>query len=171
VHQPAAVVNNAAAEVAANLRAIQARAQSDAPIAAVKALTAAAETTVKLALTARSHAKGVGIRTNSPPGAPPAKVSGDLVKGIHRTPAEAMGAGMASQVLGSTTAYGAVHEFGPVTIRAKNFPQLGNPEVGFFGPVVKIPKRPWMKPSVELLITSGAGSKACMTAWAAAIFA
>jgi phage gpG-like protein len=161
--------SNAAAEVAARLRVIAQRAEADAPLAAVKALAAAGETTVKLALTARSHSRGT--RSPSQPGQPPARVSGKLSGGIHRTPAKAMGPGMAAQVLGSTMFYGAVHEFGPVTIRAKNFPQLGNPEAGFFGPQVKIPKRPWMKPSVDILVASGNGTRACATAWAASLFA
>lgn len=165
---------NAAEEVAARLRVIAARAATEAPLAAVQALGQAGETATKLTLTKRTHAKVKGIRTNSPPGAPPALVTDKLRLSVHRTPARVMGAGMAAQVMGQigpADIYGPVHEFGPVTITAKNFPQLGNPEVGFFGRQVKIPRRPWMKPSVEALITSGLGTKACMTAWAASVFA
>jgi hypothetical protein len=164
--------SNAAAEVAARLRVIAARAGTEAPLAAVRALGAAGETATKLTLTKRTHA--LGTPTPSQPGQPPALVSGKLRRGVHRTPARAMGPGMAMQVMGligPAMIYGPVHEFGPVTITAKNFPQLGNPTVGFFGPQVRIPRRPWMKPSMDALVSSGLGTKVCATAWAASLFA
>lgn len=166
------MADNAASEVAARLRVIQARAASEAPLAAVQALGQGGETATKLTLTKRTHKEGT--RTPSAPGQPPALVSGKLRRSVHRSPARVMGAGMAAQVMGQigpADVYGPVHEFGPVTITAKNFPQLGNPEVGFFGPQVEIPRRPWMKPSMEAYVASGLASRACVTAFAASLFA
>lgn len=154
---------NAAADVAARLRKIAARVESEAPRAAVQALSRTAEAMTKLTLTTYTHP--AGTPTPSPAGAPPALVSGDLRRGVQRTPAVPTGPAMWSQALGCTVHYGSVHEFGPVTITARNFPQLGNPTAGFFGKEVTIPRRPWMKPSAEALITSGLGTRAAVTAF------
>lgn len=163
---------NAAADVAARLREIAALAERDAPMAAVQALSRAGETMVKLRLGEMTHE--LGTPTPSPPGGVPALVSGKLRRGTQRAPAFPRGAGMCSQVLTNIAQnkgvfYGGVHEFGPVTITAKNFPQLGNPTVGFFGKEVTIPRRPWMKPSMEALVASGLGTKAAVAAWTAVI--
>ena len=161
---------NAAAEVAARLRVIAARAETEAPLAAVRALGAAGETATKLTLTKRTHTEGT--RTPSPPGAPPALVTGMLRRSVIRAPARALGPGAAVQVMGCHVVYGPVHEFGPVTIRSKGNYPLRNRNTGqVFGYEVTIPRRPWMKPSMEALTASGLGTKACATAWAAALFA
>jgi len=161
---------NAARLVAKRLEKIKLRASISAPGDAVRALAAAGETATKLTLRKRTHKKGLGIRTNSPPGAPPALVSGRLRGGVMRIPARIVGDGTAFQTLTCVTSYGSVHEFGPVTITARNFPQLGNPEVGFFGQEVVIPRRPWMAPSVEALIVSGKATSVCSTAFARALY-
>jgi hypothetical protein len=163
---------NAAQEVADRLRAIAAEVESAAPKASVQALSRAAETMVKLTLSTGAHA--LGTPTPSPPGAPPALVSGNLRRGCQRTPALPSGPASWSQVLTNIAQnkgcfYGAVHEYGPVTIHVKNFAQLGNPAVGFFGKSVIIPRRPWMKPSVERLITSGLGARAAVAAFTGVI--
>ena len=162
--------NNAAAEVAARLRVIAARAETEAPVAAVRALGAAGETATKLTLTKRTHT--AGTPTPSAPGQPPALVSGALRRSVIRAPARAIGPGNAAQLMACHVIYGAVHEFGPVTIRSKGNYPLRNKNTGqVFGPRVVIPRRPWMKPSMEALVASGFGTKACMTAWAASLFA
>lgn len=160
-------MNNAGADVAARLKVIRSRAAGVAPKAAVEAVSQAGETLTKLALSKRSHPKGTP--TPSPKGAPPALVSGDLRRSVRRTPATMVGSARFVQVLGSRLIYAPVHEFGPVTITAKRFPQLGNPQAGFFGPQVTIPSRPWMRPSVELLITSGTATKTGALAFLAAL--
>jgi hypothetical protein len=154
---------NTAADVAARLRKIAAAAESDAPRAAVQAFSRAGETMVKLKLTTYTHE--AGTPTPSPAGGVPALVSGKLRRGVQRSPAVPRGPASWSQVLGCVVSYGSVHEFGPVTVTAKNFPQLGNPTAGFFGKEVKIPRRPWMKPSVEALIASRLGTRAACTAF------
>lgn len=165
---------NAAAEVAARLRVIRDQAATKAPLAAVQALGQAGETATKLTLTKRTHEEGT--RTPSAPGQPPALITGKLRLSVHRSPARVMGAGMAAQVMGQigpARIYGPVHEYGPVTIKplGPGYP-LRNKNTGqVFGYEVEIPRRPWMKPSMEALISSGLGTKACMTAWAASVFA
>ena len=126
----------------------------------------------KLTLSSNSHA--LGTPSTAPAGGPPGLISGDLRKSCVRTPAVPAGPATWVQALTNIARngncfYGAVHEFGPVTVTADNFPQLGNPTVGFFGKSVVIPQRPWMKITVERLISSGLGSKAAVTAFEAVL--
>jgi hypothetical protein len=157
---------NAAQEVADRLRAVAAKVESDAPRASVQALSRAGETMTKLTLSTGAHA--LGTPTPNPPGGPPGLISGALRRSVARTPAAPTGPATWSQALGSVIIYAAVQEFGAV-IRAKNFPQLGNPTAGFFGPQVTIPPRPWMKISVERLIESGLGQKAAISGFEAVL--
>jgi len=157
---------NAAAEVAARLRVIRDRAATRAPVAAATAAGKAGETKVKMVLQLRTHE--AGTPTPSPKGAPPAKVSGDMARSVQRVPTALAGVGRAVTMWGPTVIYGPVHEYG-ATVTARNFPQLGNPEVGFFGPQVKIPKRPFMAPSTRRLIESGMWTRVTGTAFVAAL--
>ena len=136
-------------------------------MAAVRALSAGGETAGRAKLSLSTHA--AGTRTPSAPGGPPSKVSGDLLGNGKRTPAVVTVPGCATCVLGFTLVYAAVHEFGPVTITAKNFPQLGNPDVGFFGRKVTIPRRPYVAPAMRDYIASGLASRVAADAWAAAL--
>lgn len=155
---------NAAREVADALRAIRAKATGPAPLAACRALQRAAVTGVQTTLSMSSHAKGTP--TPSPRGQPPSKVSGDLRKSIRAlTPAFLVGEGAAWCAVGSSLVYAPVHEFGPVTITAKNFPQLGNPTAGFFGKSVVIPRRPYLAPTVALLESTGVIERVTTDAW------
>jgi hypothetical protein len=160
---------NAAREVARRLQTIQRRAGTTAPMAAVKALGRAGETATKLTLTKRTHK--AGTPTPSAPGQPPALVSGALRRSVYRMPAEPVAPGVALQVMSCHVIYGPVHEFGPVTIRSKGSYPLRNKATGqVFGYKVVIPRRPWMKPSMEALVTSGKATEACAPAFAKAVF-
>jgi hypothetical protein len=156
-------VSNAAREVADALRVIRAKAAAEAPLAACDALGVTAQTAIKVTLSLRSHARGTP--TPSRPGQPPARVTGSLASSVHRTTARLMGAGVSRCAVGTTLIYGPVHEFGPVVIRAKNFPQLGNPRVGFFGPQVTIPHRPYIAPTVLMLESTGYAEQVTTMAW------
>jgi phage gpG-like protein len=158
---------NAAREVADNLRRLRDLAETEAPLAAVKALSQAGETAVKVKLTSSSHPEGT--RTPSAPGEPPSLVSGKLRRSLKRTPAMATAPGCATCVLGSSLICAPVHEFGPVTITAKRFPQLGNPTAGFFGKRVTIPRRPYVAPAMLEYVTSGMATRVAAEAWAAAL--
>jgi len=154
---------NAARDVAGFLRQVRVKAATDAPLAACTALGQAAETAVKVTLTSSTHPAGTW--TPSRPGQPPSLVSGSLRRSVRRTQSRLIGDACAACTVGSLLIYGRVHEFGPVTIRARNFPQLGNPQVGFFGHQVTIPRRPWLAPTTELLISSGMAAQVSVAAW------
>jgi phage gpG-like protein len=161
------VSSNAAREVAEQLRAIRVKAVSDAPVAACRAMGETAQTAVKVTLTSSTHSRGTP--TPSKPGQPPSLVSGNLRRSVHRTTARATAPGVAYCAIGAMAKYAPVHEFGPVTIRAKNFPQLGNPDVGFFGVQVTIPRRPFLAPTVERLVGSGMLTQVAVDGWQAVL--
>lgn len=161
------MTSNAAREVADRLRAIRAKAASDAPLAACRALGQAAETAAKVKLTSSTHPPKT--RTPSEPGEPPSLITGALRRSVTRSAARLTGDGVASCTVGSTIIYASVHEFGPVTITAKRYPQLGNREVGFFGRSVVIPRRPWLAPAVRQLQTSGIAERVTADAWRKAL--
>lgn len=161
------MTSNAARDVAARLRVIRAKAASDAPLAACRALGQAAETAAKVKLTLSTHPPKT--RTPSEPGEPPSLVTGALRRSVTRSTARLAGEGVASCTVGSTIIYASVHEFGPVTITAKRYPQLGNRDVGFFGRSVIIPRRPWLTPAVQQLQTSGIAERVTADAWRKAL--
>jgi phage gpG-like protein len=155
--------SNAARQVADRLRVIRAKAETEAPVAACAALGQAAQVQIMVTLSATTHPPGT--RTPSVPGQPPSRITGRLADSIHCTTARSMGPGVARCAVGTTLVYGPVHEFGPVTIRAKNFPQLGNPAVGFFGRSVVIPRRPFIAPTVRLMESTGMARRVGTDAW------
>jgi len=161
------VSSNAAREVADRLRLIRDLAASEAPQAACTALGRAAETAVKVKLTSSTHP--VGTPTPSRPGQPPSLVTGALRRSMLRTPAKLASEGVSFCSVGSKLIYAPVHEFGPVTITARRFPQLGNPTVGFFGRSVTIPRRPYLAPTVLGLETTGIAERVCCDAWRSVI--
>jgi hypothetical protein len=146
------MTNNVGRDVELRLRGVRKRAAGPAVRAAATAGGRAGETMTKMVLQLRTHEQGT--RTPAPPGSPPAKILGGLARSIQRTPTFLAGPGLAKTAWGSKLDYAAVQENG-AEITAKNFPQLGNPEVGFFGKKVKIPARPFMRPSMDKLISSG----------------
>lgn len=162
--------DNAAERVAARLRVMADRAAGPAPKAAIEASTRAAETITKLALSQYSHS--AGTPTPSPPGSPPAIVSGKGRQSIHRSPAARVAPATYVQTLGSLLLYMSVQERGAV-IRVKSKRVLANVQTGqVFGPgPVTIPARPWLKPSVEIWRSSGAGARAAREAFVTVIFA
>jgi phage gpG-like protein len=159
------VSGNAAREVADRLRAIREKAAAEAPRAACEALGRTAETAVKVTLTSSTHPKGT--RTPSKPGQPPSLITGMLRRSYARTPVMQDGTAAFRCLVGSKLIYAAVHEFGPVTITARNFPQLGNPDVGFFGRSVTIPRRPAMATAARRLESTGMATRVTTDAWRA----
>lgn len=157
-------MNNAAREVAASLRAIRRKAAGPAPLAACRAQQKAMVTGTQAMLTLTSHAPGT--RTPSPRGEPPSKITGALRDSIRPVvPAYLVGEGAAWCSVGSSLVYAAVHEFGPVTITARRFPQLGTPAAGFFGKSVVIPRRPYLAPTTALLESTGVIERVTTDAW------
>lgn len=154
---------NAAADVAARLRQLRAKAAYDAPVAACRALSQAAETAVKVTLTSSTHPEGTP--TPSRPGQPPSLVTGRLRRSVTRTPPRVIAPGTALCTVGSVAICASVHEFGPVTIHAKRVASLGTPVAGFFGPQVTIPRRPFLAPATQRLIASGMAARVAAAAW------
>src|SRR5580704_7032900 len=151
------------ADVSARLKAMQ-----DAAPAATRAavtgmgLLMAAETKVTLT---SSGSHELGTPTPSPPGSPPAIITGALRSSVIPLP-PAGGGVVWSVTVGGTTVYARIQELGG-GIDAKNFPQLGNPTVGFFGPHVDLPARPYLKPTAEKIIGSGKATQAACKGWLA----
>lgn len=106
------------------------------------------EREVKVALTAYPHAKGTS--TPSPPGAAPGLVTGTLRRSI-RTEIVGLGLGTFQATVGPTVIYGRIQELG-----------------GRAGHSV-LPARPYLAPSHEALVHSGAYSRAATAAFARAI--
>lgn len=159
---------NAAREAAENLRRVRALAETEAPLAAVRALSQGGETAVKVKLTSSTHS--AGTPTPSAPGEPPSLVSGDLRRNAKRSPAVATVPGCATCALGFTLVYAAVHEFGPVTITSHGSYPLRNRATGqVFGRQVTIPRRPYVAPAIAEYIASGMASRVAADAWAAAL--
>lgn len=158
---------NAVRDLRVILKEVRDKAATTAPLAAVRALSQAGETAVKVTLTSSTHPEGT--RTPSKPGQPPSLVTGKLRRSGHRTAAVLTSPGCARCALGFMAKYAPVHEFGPVTIRARNFPQLGNPKVGFFGKQVTIPRRPYVAPAMKKYQDTGMARRVTEDAWRAAL--
>jgi hypothetical protein len=158
------VSSNAARDVAGKLREIRRLAESEAPMAACRALGQVAETAVKVTLTSSTHQEGTP--TPSRPGQPPSLVTGALRRSYRRTPPRLAAAGFAMCQVGSLLLYAPVHEFGPVTITSKGKWPLRNPNTGqVFGRQVTIPKRPALATAVKNLQATGIARRACEDAW------
>jgi hypothetical protein len=90
----------------------------------------------------------VGERTESPPGEPPAWVTGNLARSYEQHGPDWVTADVVEGTVGPTAIYARIQELGG-DVYAINYPQLGNPEVGFFGDHVYIPARPYVEPVVD----------------------
>ena len=162
------MAGNAAREVADQLRRIRALVETEAPLAAVRALSQAGETAVKVILSSSTHSEGTP--TPSSPGQPPSLVSGNLRRSGKRSPAAITAPGCATCALGFTAVYAPVHEFGPVTIRSHGSYPLRNRNTGqVFGRQVTIPKRPYVAPAMLKFEASGMAAKVASDAWRAAL--
>lgn len=151
------------ADVSARLKEMQDAAPA-ATRAAVTAMGLLMTAETKITLTMHGgHAEGTP--TPSPPGSPPAIISGDLRRSIIPLPPEG-GGPVWSVTVGGTVIYARIQELGG-GIDAKNFPQLGNPIAGFFGKHVDLPARPYLKPTAEKIIGSGKATQAACKGWLA----
>lgn len=108
---------------------------------------------VLVGVTLRKSTHPLGTRTPSAPGSPPALVSGTLRRSVKIVPAAAAGSRASAEVRVGTV-YARIQEKGGI-VRAKRAPVLGTPKVGFFGKQVKLPARPYMKPTRDVTVASG----------------
>lgn len=99
-----------------------------------------------------SHRRGTP--TPSPPGQPPAKISGALRDSLTQTPPVPDGAGAWSAVLTPDIVYAAIQEFGGMAGR---------------GHRSKIPARPYMRPAVQDLLKDSAVTDGFARAWGEAL--
>jgi phage gpG-like protein len=162
------VSSNAARDVAAKLREIRRLAESEAPMAACRAVGQTAETAVKVTLTTFTRTEDE--ITPSKPGQPPALVTGDLRRSIRRTPPVLVAPGRAGCQVGSLLVYAPVHEYG-TTIRAKNGAYLKFKYGGSWHAVrkVTIPKRPFLATATRRLTETGMLRRVAEDAWRAAM--
>ena len=135
------------------------RAALDAIVKANDAATRAAtakgahliEAETKKALTTYSHPKGTP--TPSPPGRPPAIVTGQLRRSIKVEGPTRAGVATYQAKIGPTAIYGRIQELGGMTGR---------------GHKTRLPPRPYLEPTVTRLITSGRLGEVYREAWTAA---
>lgn len=91
--------------------------------------------------------------TPSPPGQPPARISGHLRGGLSPTGPYSTGAGFAGK-LGPTAAYGRIQELGGLAGRNHS---------------VTLPPRPYMRPTRTSVIADGSLRRAFVGAWRRAL--
>lgn len=89
-----------------------------------------------------------GERTESAPGEPPAWVTGHLARSYEQRGPDWLSSDVVEGRIGPTAVYARIQEYGG-DVYAINYPQLGNPEVGFFGDHVHLPARPYVEPAVR----------------------
>lgn len=135
----------------AALRAMAARIEAATP-AAVLSAADLAEEHARANLSRYSHRRGTP--TPSPPGDPPAMISGTLRDNWQTTPPAPSGAGGWVCTLRPTTVYAGIQERGGRAGR---------------GGATTLPPRPYLRPAVEELIRSGALDEVFVQAWGAAI--
>jgi hypothetical protein len=119
--------------------------------AAANEMADAFKPVVQRVLLSRSHA--FATKTPSPPGSPPAAISGELAASIMNTPAIGGGAVWESKS-GPTTRYGRIQELGGV--------MTGHPTMHWWEDGVphwshqhSLPPRPYLAPTVDAMADSG----------------
>ncbi|HET9893706.1 MAG TPA: hypothetical protein VFQ44_01985 [Streptosporangiaceae bacterium] len=162
-------MNNVGAEIEMNLKILRRRAAGPSVRSAATAAGRAGETATKMALQLYTHTEGTP--TPSPPGSPPAKISGALARSMQRTPTVLPRPGVAESTYGPTAVYGIVHEFG-MTIHSTGPWPLRNTATGqVFGRQVTIPQRAFMRPTVAKLAESGFLAEVIAAAFAKSLLA
>jgi phage gpG-like protein len=111
-----------------------------------------AETAMKRKLTTYSHPKGTP--TTSPPGQPPALVTGQLRRSIRVEGPTRVGPSTYQARIGPTAVYGRIQELGGMAGR---------------GHASYLPPRPYVSPVLAELTASGRLRDAYMAAWRAAM--
>jgi phage gpG-like protein len=137
-------------EISEALRRMQARAPAGVKAAAA-AMGLAMETAAKLELSRVSHSRGTP--TPSPPGSPPALISGALRRSVITRPDAASGY-RASVTVGGTIVYARIQELGGRA--GRNHASL-------------LPPRPYLRPAAERLTGTGAASRVAAAAFTAAV--
>lgn len=160
---------NAAQDLVARLRLIRAKAAADAPGSACLAMGYAGETAVKAILSLTSHPPGT--RTPSRPGEPPALITGNLRRSVTHSPPAETGAFTFTCLVGPVAVYARIQEYGGV-IHPGSSGYLANRVTGQFfvtpysrRQYVRLPPRPYMRPTGRMLASSGLLAQAALTGW------
>jgi hypothetical protein len=116
-------------------------------------------------VTLRTFFNAVDMPSPSPPGSPPAWVSGTLARSVHVFD-EQLGGPIASAKVAPDTIYARIQELGG-TIFPHRFRFLRFPYAGYihYRKSVTLPSRPYMRPTTEEMVADGS-----LTAIAAAVF-
>lgn len=120
---------------------------------AIHTATLVAESQARNLLSTYAH--DPGTPTPSPPGDPPAKITGAL-RDSFKVTGPIGGGGAYTSVLGPTIVYARIQELGGVTGR---------------GHATTLPPRPYFKPAFERLREAGTLTRIFTAAWSAAITA
>ena len=105
-------------------------------------------------VTLKKSSHKAGTPTPAAPGSPPALVSGTLRRSAQVVPAVAVGPRAAASVRVSVI-YARIQEKGGV-VKAVRAKVLANKRTGqVFGPIARIPARPYMRPTLTALRLSG----------------
>jgi phage gpG-like protein len=137
-------------EVSAALRRMKAGAPAGVK-AAAGAMGLVMETAAKLELSRVSHSRGTP--TPSPPGSPPALISGALRRSVMTIPGPVSGY-RASVTVGGTIVYARIQELGGRA--GRNHASL-------------LPPRPYLRPAAERVTRDGAAGKVAVAAFTAAV--
>ncbi|MGE7437942.1 hypothetical protein [Kitasatospora sp. NPDC001175] len=135
-------------ELANALETLSVRAAAAAP-SAIVASQALIEGEARAALSRYSHPPGTP--TPSPPGEPPAKITGRLWDSFELAGPTATGFGVWTSVMGPTAPYARIQELGG---RANHS---------------ELPARPYFRPAVETLLRSGRIAEVFQRAWQTAL--
>lgn len=161
---------NAADAVTARLRALKAAAEGPAPRAAVTAMAHLGVAGTQVTLSQYSHPPGTP--TPSPPGNPPAIITGQLRRSVTATPATQAGPGRYVATVGATAIYARIQEFGGVIVPVKASRLHWVDNAGHhFANQVTIPARPYLRPTTVKLAASGKLTEVASAAFLAALTA
>jgi phage gpG-like protein len=134
-------------DVSGKLRAMQDKARYAAAAAAV---AMGVDFSVEVqAEELRRYSHAYGEPTNSPPGEPPAYVSGALARSVYPEPVEVSGT-TAKVIVGGHVVYARIHELSG---------WAGRDHASF------LPKRPYLKPAAERFIGSRAATTSAVRGW------
>ena len=156
-----------AAELPGVLRAIQDRAARAAPDAA-NAMAHAYQRHLVM-VTLRRYTHPPHTKTPSPPGQPPALVTGTLRRSVRVDPAH--GLVVATARVAPHTVYARIQELGGgiYPVRAK-FLRWTEDGVTHYSKHVRLPARPYMAPAVRETIADGSLSRAAMAAFVRSVW-
>ncbi len=116
------------------------------------------------------YAHPAHTRTPSPPGQPPAMISGALAASVTAVPGASSGAiGRAS--VAPHTVYAAIQEYGgPMHARPGRYMHWISDGIDYYAKHVILPPRPYLRPAAEVSIADGSLGRAAAEAFEAVVW-